>query len=341
MSAAPPAADPPNLPGRRAVVEVAAATAIVALGLGIFDFVGAWGGWWAEAAGLGVVGLLVGVPLAWPRRAGDDDRAALGLGPGAAGRAALGGLLAWAAIAVPFVIGYDVVALQLWGERRGAGVGWRSRGAAWQGEPAPVAGQVGVGEVRGGLAVVNRSGAAVLVRPRCAAPGCDDRLLAPQARAVVTEPAVAAFELLRPDGAALPPGTIALGRYATPHLEATITGEPGWAWLLWLALDQLLAVALPEELFFRGWALALLAAALAPPRRKVLGVPFGAAHVLSAALFAAIHLPATPHLHRLLVFFPGLLFAWAAARYRHIAAAVVAHAGANVLLVLTARLYGP
>ena len=48
---------------------------------------------------------------------------------------------------------------------------------------------------------------------------------------------------------------------------------------------QLLVVALPEEAFFRGYVLSRLREVW-PPRCRLWGVPFGRAHVLSAALFA-------------------------------------------------------
>jgi membrane protease YdiL (CAAX protease family) len=106
-----------------------------------------------------------------------------------------------------------------------------------------------------------------------------------------------------------------------------------------MLLGQFAAVALPEEMFFRGYVLGRLRACLRP-RHTVLGVPFGWAHVLSALLFAAVHLFAVPEAHRLLVFFPGLLFAWLAERGRTVVAAAVHHTLANATLQLLQRLYG-
>ena len=100
----------------------------------------------------------------------------------------------------------------------------------------------------------------------------------------------------------------------------------------------MLVVALPEEAFFRGYVQGRLRAVM-PTARKVFGVPFGAAHVLAAALFAAIHLAANPSPSRLLVFFPGLLFAWLAERNRNIIGATTHHALSNLMLQIARRLY--
>ena len=75
------------------------------------------------------------------------------------------------------------------------------------------------------------------------------------------------------------------------------------------ALVHLVVVALPEELFFRGCLLYLLEKAI-PPRRRIMGGGVGWALVISAAMFALIHLPRDGDLRSLATFFPGLLFGW-------------------------------
>lgn len=107
-------------------------------------------------------------------------------------------------------------------------------------------------------------------------------------------------------------------------------------WLVWRslpeqALVQLGAVALPEELFFRGYVQGRLSQVW-PARRQVAGVPFGAAQVVAALLFAAVHLVAVPAPFRMLVFFPGLLFGWVAARSGSAVTAAVLHACCNLTL---------
>jgi uncharacterized protein len=98
--------------------------------------------------------------------------------------------------------------------------------------------------------------------------------------------------------------------------------------LVWLALYQLLVVALPEEVFFRGYLQTSLNRVF--PRRRVLfGASAGAALVLQAAVFALCHL-ATGDWTRLRVFFFGLLAGWLRERSGSVAAPVAYHAVANL-----------
>ncbi len=94
---------------------------------------------------------------------------------------------------------------------------------------------------------------------------------------------------------------------------------------------QLIVVALPEELFFRGFLLHLLEKRF-PPKRKLLGGGVGLALVLSAAAFAVIHLPKDGDPRALATFFPGLLFGWMRSSTGSILAGTVTHAGSNILV---------
>lgn len=98
-----------------------------------------------------------------------------------------------------------------------------------------------------------------------------------------------------------------------------------------LAAVQLVVVALPEELFFRGFLLELLERAW-PPRRRLLGGGLGWALVVSALMFAAIHVPREGDLRTLVTFFPGLLFGWMRSATGSILAPVLAHASSNVFI---------
>ncbi len=105
------------------------------------------------------------------------------------------------------------------------------------------------------------------------------------------------------------------------------------------ATGQLLAVALPEELFYRGWMQASWARR--GPARRVLGAPLGPGFLATQALFAVGHLVSLQP-WRLLTFFPGLLFGWLRARTGDVVAPAVLHACSNlVLLVLEASLAAP
>jgi membrane protease YdiL (CAAX protease family) len=96
-----------------------------------------------------------------------------------------------------------------------------------------------------------------------------------------------------------------------------------------LILWQLLGVALPEEVFFRGWLQDRLTQLL-PPRRRLYHANVGPALFLTAALFALAHYLVIPKLHQLLVFFPGVLFGVLRERSQSLLAPILAHALANI-----------
>jgi uncharacterized protein len=105
------------------------------------------------------------------------------------------------------------------------------------------------------------------------------------------------------------------------------------------AAVQFLVVALPEELFYRGWVQGSLRRL--PGRSwRVLGAELGPGFLATQALFAAGHL-ASFQPWRLGTFFPGLLFGWLRERTGGLAAPVILHALSNLLLrVLEASVYG-
>jgi len=94
---------------------------------------------------------------------------------------------------------------------------------------------------------------------------------------------------------------------------------------------QLVVVALPEELFFRGFLLGLLEKRF-PPKRRILGGGVGLALVISAAAFALIHLPKDGDPRALATFVPGLLFGWMRSATRSILGSTLTHAGSNILI---------
>jgi uncharacterized protein len=98
----------------------------------------------------------------------------------------------------------------------------------------------------------------------------------------------------------------------------------------WCAV-QLVVVALPEELFFRGFLLELLERWF-PPKRRILGGGVGLALVISAAAFALIHLPREGDPRALATFFPGLVFGWMRSATGSILASTLTHAGSNILV---------
>jgi uncharacterized protein len=102
---------------------------------------------------------------------------------------------------------------------------------------------------------------------------------------------------------------------------------PGFALL---AASQLVVVAIPEELFFRGYLMERLERVW-PPTRRLFGAKVGVALVASSALFALGHLLVIPNPQRLAVFFPALVFGWMRARTGSIAAGATFHALCNVV----------
>jgi membrane protease YdiL (CAAX protease family) len=99
---------------------------------------------------------------------------------------------------------------------------------------------------------------------------------------------------------------------------------------------QIVVVALPEEVFFRGWMQTRLHDAFAP--RRVLGAWLHPGVVVAqSVLFAIVHVFAEPHPARLAVFFPGLVFAWLRGWRGGVGAAIVFHAISNVFSELLVR----
>jgi len=99
---------------------------------------------------------------------------------------------------------------------------------------------------------------------------------------------------------------------------------------------QLVVVALPEEVFFRGWVQTRLHDAFAP--RRLLGAWLHPGVLIAqSVLFAIVHVFAEPHPARLAVFFPGLVFAWLRGWRGGVGAAIVFHALSNVFSELLVR----
>lgn len=106
------------------------------------------------------------------------------------------------------------------------------------------------------------------------------------------------------------------------------------------ALTQLLVVALPEELFYRGWMQTSWAGAAPARKVRLLGADLGRGFIATQALFALGHLVRLQP-WRLGTFFPGLLFGWLRARTGNVAASVLTHALSNLFIaVLEASFYG-
>ena len=145
----------------------------------------------------------------------------------------------------------------------------------------------------------------------------------------------AAYARLLP---ALPPG---VARVLAPYVGAPRLVPRLPPGLALLAPVQLLVVALPEELFYRGFVQTAWARAAPGRGVRVLGARLGAGFLWTQVLFAAGHLVVLQP-WRLGTFFPGLLFGWLRERTGSLAAPVVLHALSNLFIAtLEASFYGP
>ena len=107
-----------------------------------------------------------------------------------------------------------------------------------------------------------------------------------------------------------------------------------------MALTQVVVVAIPEELFFRGYLLRRLEEAY-PPRRRVLGGGVGVALILSSLLFGLSHVLFDLNPLRMATFFPGLLFGWLRSATGSIGAGVAVHAASNLYIAVLHRTFFP
>jgi hypothetical protein len=135
----------------------------------------------------------------------------------------------------------------------------------------------------------------------------------------------------------------ALYAEALPHLPTPLAralapygGAPRFALrlpdrFLLLALVQLLVVALPEEMFYRGFVQTAWARSAPEKGVTILGARLGAGFVRTQVLFALGHLVVLQP-WRLGTFFPGLLFGWLRERTGGLAAPVVFHALSNLFI---------
>ena len=137
------------------------------------------------------------------------------------------------------------------------------------------------------------------------------------------------------DGQAAP---LDLGAFRQSGESGRLDMSHGPFWIFTFFLVHLGLVALPEEWFFRGYLLARLDQRMGRPWR-LLGVSVGPGLILSSLAFALLHPILIPGAHRLLVFFPALLFGWLREKTGNIGAAVVVHAACNLLQALAAQAY--
>jgi membrane protease YdiL (CAAX protease family) len=113
-----------------------------------------------------------------------------------------------------------------------------------------------------------------------------------------------------------------------------ISPAPAIDWnFLQRAATQVLVIAYPEEIFFRGYMQTRLNDRFAKGV-PILGTPLTASVVITSALFALGHFVIHPHPSRLAVFFPSLVFGWLRERSGSVVAPGLFHGLANVTVLL-------
>ncbi len=148
-----------------------------------------------------------------------------------------------------------------------------------------------------------------------------------------------AFEL-EAGGDRLPSNRLKLGASLIEADANPVRFERSLFWLINLILVQLLLVALPEEVFYRGYLQTRLDQ-IFPSTRRILGVEVSVMSLMvTSALFAFGHFVTVPSIQRLAVFFPSLLFGWMRKATGSVTAAVLFHAVCNVFVEIASRFYG-
>jgi membrane protease YdiL (CAAX protease family) len=110
--------------------------------------------------------------------------------------------------------------------------------------------------------------------------------------------------------------------------------------LAWVSIlvFQFFYVALPEELFYRGYILGKLNKVW-PPVLSVFKVPVGFGIPITAVLFAFGHFLINFSPPRLGVFFPALIFGWMREKTGGILAPSIYHAMCNILVLALEQLF--
>ncbi len=133
-----------------------------------------------------------------------------------------------------------------------------------------------------------------------------------------------------------------LERLCVPHEGGFFPGALRFPeeWTRWGGLGiavaaavEVFAIALPEEVFHRGFLMSACEERWRPTRR-VLGAPLGMAAVIASFVFAVGHLVGMAELARLATFFPALAFSWLWRRSGSLWAPALFHAAANLLMAL-------
>jgi hypothetical protein len=131
------------------------------------------------------------------------------------------------------------------------------------------------------------------------------------------------------------PGTCAEARRAAGFAPALRLPPEA----LKLVFYHLFFVAIPEELFYRGWMQSRLDEVWAP-RWNVFGAQLGPGWLLTCLIFAFGHSIVVFQWWLFAIFFPSLIFGWLRARTGHVLAGAFFHAWCNVLVAFLDAAWG-
>jgi uncharacterized protein len=133
------------------------------------------------------------------------------------------------------------------------------------------------------------------------------------------------------------PFTIGFPLYWKLPLHFSFAGLDKSLWSF--ALGQVFVVALPEEVFYRGYLQSTLDKAFTS-RVRIFGAELSPAVLITSACFALGHFATIPDIGRLAVFFPSLVFGWLRARTKDVTAGIFFHALCNIYAEALARGFG-
>lgn len=117
--------------------------------------------------------------------------------------------------------------------------------------------------------------------------------------------------------------------------------NPGFAMIphFWKFLaNQFVMVALPEELFFRGYMQSTLNKVF-PNKWKLFGANLGWAWIITALIFAVAHSFIVLRWWHFAIFFPALLFGYLREKTGTITAPILFHATSNIAITWITHLY--
>ena len=125
-------------------------------------------------------------------------------------------------------------------------------------------------------------------------------------------------------------GLLGMAVFASMGVELPLRASvPEGRWVQWI-LFQFLYVAVPEELFFRGYLMGGIMRSPGSLMGRSMLRPEHTAVLISAAVFALAHMLILGHTAAVVTFVPGLAFAWLFVRTGSLAGPILLHGVANI-----------